>query len=83
MIIEKTCLKEVKDDYIPGLIANKYVRVGISQNDQLEPCCWVATDDDWELSFTGGDAEYKFMLILEQEKLSVQYLISQGFSQYG
>lgn len=84
MIIEKSCMKEFKkDDFVPGLIADKYVHIRVSQNDNLEPCCWVGTDDDWELSFTGEDAEYKFMLILEQEKLSVSYLLSQGFSQYG
>ncbi len=84
VIIAKGCLKEVKDEeMIPGLIADKYVHVSVFQNDSMEPCCWVGTDDDWELSFTGEDAEYKFMLVLEQEKLSVQYLLSQGFSQYG
>lgn len=82
---ERSCLKEIHEDdyYIPGLIANKYIHVRFFKNDNLEHCCWIGTDDDWELSFTGNNAEYKFMLILEKEKISVSYLLSQGFSQYG
>lgn len=68
---------------MPGLMDNRYVNVLLLNGDLGQPICCVTTDDDWELSFTGEDAEYKFMLILEEQELTVNFLLKNGFSQYG
>lgn len=82
MIIEKSCLKEFSG--IPDfmLINNKYINVSLNNTD-MGPSCHICNDDDWELSFTGQDAEYKFMLVLEDKNLTLSFLIEQGFTQYG
>ncbi len=83
MVIEKNCFKKMPIDEVPGLISDNFVHVCLLNNDSGQPTCIVCTDDDWELSFTGDDAEYKFMLILEQEILTVSFLLKNQFKQYG
>ena len=83
MIIEKNCLKEFSGLPEFMLISKKYINVSLSNADDGEPICVIRNDDDWELSFSGQDAEYKFMLILEEQVLSTQFLLKHGFTQYG
>ncbi len=82
-IIEKSCFKRMLDDAVPGLIGNCFIHVWLLNNDEDVPVCVVCTDDDWELSVTGEDAEYKFNLILESDILTVDFLLKNGFTQYG
>jgi hypothetical protein len=82
MIIEKNCLKELYGISDGILIHEKYVHVSLINCDS-GPSCHLGNDDDWEMSFAGQDAEYKFMLILEEKNLTVSFLIEQGFTQYG
>lgn len=82
MIIEKNCLKELFGVPDGILIHNKYVHVSLVNSDN-GPSCHLSNDDDWEICFTGQDAEYKFMLILGENNLTISFLIEQGFTQYG
>lgn len=82
MIIEKSCLKEFPE--LPGgmLVDQKYVHVSLLNASDGQPLCILSNDDDWELSFSGEDAEYKFMLLLEEKVISYDFLAKHGFKQY-
>jgi hypothetical protein len=48
-----------------------------------ELCCHLSGSDDWELSYTGQEAEDKFNALLSLEEVSWGDFERLGFTQYG
>ena len=63
---------------------NRYIEVFLMANDEGELVCFMCGSDDWELSYTGPDAEEKFnMLLAVSGEVTWNYIIELGFTQYG
>lgn len=66
------------------LIDDHYIEVMLITNDAGELMCHLGGSDDWELSYTGPDAEDKFNALLDMSgEINHKHLIQLGFSQYG
>lgn len=78
MVIEKHFLKHISETGLEDTLFNiSLVNIGIDYR------CVIYNLDDWELSYTGEDAEYKFMLLLEDTDLRLGDILKLGFKQYG
>ena len=73
-MIEKFCLKKLE---------GQVVNMRLIHTDKHEKRVILSTDDDWEVSYTGDDAEYIFMLLLEEPELDLQKVTRLGLTQYG
>ena len=73
-MIEKYCLKKLE---------GQVVNMRLIYTDKHEKRVILSTDDDWEVSYTGDDAEYIFMLLLEEPELDLQKVTRLGLTQYG
>ena len=49
---------------------NRYIRLSLFFYDSGELCCGLTGQDDWEVSYTGPDAELKFNALLELDEVS-------------
>ena len=73
-MIEKFCLKKLE---------GQVVNMRLIYTDYHEKRVILSTDDDWEVSYTGENAEYIFMLLLEEPELDLQKVTRLGLTQYG
>ena len=73
-MIEKYCLKKLE-----GQVVNMRLIYTVNHEKRVI----LSTDDDWETSYTGDDAEYIFMLLLEEPELDPQKVTRLGLTQYG
>ena len=73
-MIEKFCLKKLE---------GQVVNMSLIYTDNHEKRVILSTDDDWEASYTGENAEYIFMLLLEEPELDLQKVTRLGLTQYG
>jgi hypothetical protein len=64
------------------LYDDRYIRVSLF-TDGGELCCHLSGQDDWELSYTGPEAEDKFNALLSLEEVSWYDFERLGFTQYG
>lgn len=72
------------DEGFPTLCNNRFMEVILCATDEGIPMCYLAGLDDFELSYTGIDAEEKFEALLDVSgDVSFKYLLQLGFTQYG
>lgn len=63
---------------------SRYVEVMLCKDDEGDLMCHLSGVDDWELSFTGPEAESKFNALLDVTgEVTYEYLLQLGFTQYG
>ena len=79
----KHCYIRFHEDF-HVLFDNRYIEVFLLKDDEGEPICALGGCDDWELSYSGPDAEDKFnALLYVSGEVSWEYIIQLGFKQYG
>lgn len=71
-------------DYYSILHYDRFVEVMLCENDDGTLICHLSGTDDWELSYTGEDAEDKFNQLLDVSgDVPYAYILQLGFTQYG
>ncbi len=79
----KHCFIKVEGEF-HYLHDNRYIEVLLCENDDGTPICHLSGCDDWELIFTGTDAEEKFNALLDVSgEVPYSYILQLGFTQYG
>ena len=79
----KHCFIRLNED-LHVLHDHRYIEVWLMNNDDGELMCGLNGCDDWELSYTGADAETKLdALLAVPDEVSYEYVLELGFTQYG
>jgi hypothetical protein len=66
------------------LYNERFIEVMLCEDDEGDLMCHLSGPDDWELSYTGADAELKFNALLDVSgDVSYNYILQLGFTQYG
>ena len=72
------------DEDLHVLHDNRYIEVMLCEDDEGDLMCHLSGCDDWELSYTGPEAEGKFNALLDVSgDVSYAYILQLGFTQYG
>jgi hypothetical protein len=79
----KHCYIRLSEDF-SVLYNDRFAEVMLVPNDLGVPMCHLSGPDDWELSYTGPDAEDKFNALLDVSgEVTYDYILQLGFYQYG
>ena len=79
----KHCYIRLTED-LDLLHENRYIDVMLCENEDGVLMCHLSGIDDWELSFTGPEAEAKFNALLDVSgEVPYDYILQLGFTQYG
>ena len=63
---------------------SRYIEVMLCEDDEGTMMCHLSGVDDWELSFSGPDAEAKFDALLDVTgDVTIIYILELGFTQHG
>jgi hypothetical protein len=65
------------------LYDDRYIRVALFITDGGERCCHLSGPANWEISYTGPEAEDKFEELLTLDEVTWDDLKRLGFTQYG
>ena len=80
---EKHCYIRFYED-LHVLYDLRYIRVSLfTFTDGGERCCHLSGQGNWELSYTGPEADEKFEELLTLEEVSWFTFERMGFTQYG
>ena len=80
---EKHCYIRFYED-LHVLYDLRYIRVSVfTFTDGGERCCHLSGQGNWELSYTGFQADEKFEELLTLEEVSWYTFERMGFTQYG
>jgi hypothetical protein len=79
----KHCYIRFNEDF-HVLHDNRYIGVFLCENSDGKLMCGLNGRNNWELSYTGPDAEDKFNALLDVcDEVSYDYILQLGFTQYG
>ena len=81
--MEKLCYIRFNEDW-EIFYDNRYIQMSLINDCDGKLCCILTGQDDWEVSYTGPDADLKFNALLElYDEVNLDQIIQLGFTQYG